>query len=89
MNPLGIEEFRLLAECERKMDAGEIPYVRLSGQGHRIAMDSQAMGDLGLTQGLTVTATMFSVILKYLLERCSAQIAFERGQKLVEEESPS
>lgn len=82
---IGLEEFRLLAECERQMDAGVTPFVVMSGQ--RIAMDAEALSDLGLSQGQSITPTMFGIILQYNLRRIEAQIAYERGQKLMKEES--
>ena len=33
-----IEELRLLAEAERQMDAGEVPWVRVEGASGRASM---------------------------------------------------
>lgn len=81
-----IEELRLLAEAERQMDAGEVPWVRVEGASGRASMRPEIMAALGLTTGQTISWFLFGEIARMNLEHCQAQLAYERGQKFLAEE---
>lgn len=47
------EELKMLAEVERKMDAGEVQYV--INRGHRMMVSDHVMEDLELEVGQSIT----------------------------------
>lgn len=51
------EQIRMLAQCERDMDAGNVPFVRVDGLG-RMLVNPLVMEELGLVSGQTVSAAM-------------------------------
>lgn len=66
------EEIKLLAEGERKMDAGEIAFVRLAG--NRASVSPDVMQELGLQQGQTINNTIFLAILEANIANCKARM---------------
>lgn len=79
-----VEELRVLNEVERRMDRGEIPWVRLDGASQSVS--PEIMKALGLEVGQRITWFMFGEILRLSMEHCQEQIAYERGQRLIAEE---
>jgi hypothetical protein len=71
------DEIKLLAECERMMDAGA-PFVRLNNE--RIMCRKECMEEFGLERGQTITDTIFREILKWNIADCEAAI-IERDMK--------
>ncbi|HET8728316.1 MAG TPA: hypothetical protein VFO41_12450 [Alphaproteobacteria bacterium] len=67
------DQIRMLAECERMMDAGEVPFVRL-GSG-RVMMDNETMARFGLTQGQTIGTETFFAIRRFGLDQVEQKIA--------------
>lgn len=82
-----VKELRMLVDLERKMDANEVPWVRVEGCRQRALMRQDIMNALGLITGQTISMTIYGEILRINLEQCEAEIAYERGQKLIEEET--
>lgn len=83
---IGIKELRMLAEIERQMDRGEIPWVRVEGFTQRASIMPETMTVLGLETGQTITWFMFGEICQLQLEMCREALAKERTEKLVAEE---
>ncbi len=50
---LTTEEIKMLAEVERQMDAGEVPFVVWAG--NRMVVQQIVMDELGLESGQTVS----------------------------------
>ena len=71
MNKFDKERIRIMAEAERMMDSGEIPYVIApSNKGlERMAVASEIMDELGLTNGQTVNSCIIEAIFKLSLEK--------------------
>ncbi len=67
------DQIRDLAEVERKMDAGEMPFVMYHGQ--RAAMSPEAMEHFDLKQGQSITDTIWGGILRFDLASIQDQIA--------------
>lgn len=86
MSVLTLKDLQLLAECERQMDAGEVPWVRVEGASGRSMMRPEIMEALGLVTGQTISWFLFGEIARLNLEHLRAQIAYENGQKLLAEE---
>ena len=59
---LTIEEIRMLADLERRMDSGEQPYVII--EGHRAAVTPLVMDEFGLESGQTVSKPIFLAMLE-------------------------
>lgn len=72
MSAFTTEKIRLLAECERMMDGGEIPFVILNGQ--RASMSRSAMEYFGLEQGQTITGDIFVAVLQFKCAEIEAEI---------------
>jgi hypothetical protein len=72
------EEVALLAECERKMDAGEIPFVMMGGV--RLATNREVMEELKLVQGQTVTPFIHHRMLEIQIALLQAKLAIERAR---------
>jgi len=73
---LNKETLRRMAESERMMDKGLIPFVwavNIQGQMERLAVATPIMKDLGLVQGQTVNSILVDAIaaesLKILTEK--------------------
>ena len=82
MSKLTDEEIRLLAECERKMDSGEMPWV--SWHGERIAQTPYVMEHLGLKLGQTICDAIFVRALELKIEECQEGIARQATEKMME-----
>jgi hypothetical protein len=67
------EQIRMLAEAERKMDAGETPWVRLGNE--RVMVSALVMEELGLEQGQTITDEIFRAILRANIAALEIEIA--------------
>ena len=78
------EEIKILAECERKMDANQVEWV-VNGNS-RIMLISGTLAHFGLAQGQTINNTIFEAILIRNIEICKQQIAAETDKILEAEE---
>lgn len=77
-----VEQLRMLAEQEREMDAGRVPFVRLRDQ--RMAMTASAMAEFGLKAGQTINDQIFMGILRFNLAELRFNLAeMEREQREV------
>jgi hypothetical protein len=76
MNTLTKEQIKMLAEGERMMDRGEVPFVRLGGE--RIMCDLACMAELCIEQGQTITGAVFTEILKWKIADCEAKITEQK-----------
>ena len=76
---LSLEEVRLLAELERKMDSGEIPYVVL--QNERIAVIPSIMKHLELKSGQTISMTIYLEIMKCSLSEATRKLDEQNAEK--------
>ena len=76
---LTIDQIKMLAEAERKMDTGELSFVVAEGQ--RMLIDPLIMDEFGLVSGQTVTNTIVIEILKAKIAMVKAQIAARRALK--------
>lgn len=74
-----IEQLRMLADQEREMDAGQVPFVRLRDQ--RVAMTPSAMAAFGLEVGQTINDQIFIGILRLNLAECEASLVEQRAAK--------
>ena len=79
MSGFNIDEIKMIAEVERKMDSGEQPFVMFSGQ--RVAVPQTTMDVLGLAQGQTINHTIFMAVLQANLADCQAAIAMGKGDE--------
>ncbi len=70
------EQIRMLAEVERKMDAGEQPFVLYGG--HRLAVNPATMAHLALAQGQTISDAIALAVAKHNVEMIEAEIAARR-----------
>ncbi len=70
---LNTEEIRILAELERQMDAGEVPFVVWAG--NRMTVQQIIMDELGLESGQTVSHEIAGAILSANLAVCQANLA--------------
>jgi hypothetical protein len=62
---LSVKEIRQLAEIERGMDSGEIPYVVYAG--HRTPIVRDVLDHLGLQSGQTVSHILWVAILETMI----------------------
>lgn len=67
------EQIRMLAEVERMMDRGEMPFV--IWRGLRSSVLPEVMIELGLEQGQTVTDILYDAILAASIRLCEREIA--------------
>lgn len=74
---LTVEQIRMLAELERGMDAGKVPFVIY--RDGRAAMDNECLTHFGLTQGQTVNDEIWRAIQEWNLERCQREIALRKN----------
>jgi hypothetical protein len=72
-----IEDIKALAEIERQMDSGEVPFV-MYGSG-RCAVSRECMDALGLKQGQTINGVIFLAMCKWNLANCHAQMAINKA----------
>ncbi len=70
---LTTEEIKMLAVVERRMDAGEVPFVVWAGE--RMAVQQIVMDELGLQSGQTVSHEIAGAILGANLAVCRARVA--------------
>jgi hypothetical protein len=73
-----IEQLRLLAEAERLMDEGKMPFVILRGE--RVSVQPEVMEELGLKQGQTINLSIFLAICEQFTALCQASIAIQKAQ---------
>jgi hypothetical protein len=66
------EEIAMLAEAERMMDAGRIPFVMW--QGERVMVPAETMHELGLRQKQTINKEIFMAI-------CHCNLAYIQAQR--------
>lgn len=66
------EQVRMLAEAERGMDAGKLPYVVSSGE--RLLVDPLVMDEFGLEIGQTVSNAIVIAILEASIAMCDTAI---------------
>lgn len=79
MSDFTIEDYRMLAEAERKMDSGELPHVMWRGQ--RTAMTPETMTDFGFTPGQTIDDVLFFATARHNIARLETKIALENAAK--------
>lgn len=80
------EELRLVIDLERRIDAGEVPYVYVAGLRERQAMDRACMEALGLKTGQTVSRGLWVEILKFKIEQLDRIIAHQQVKEILAEE---
>lgn len=68
-----LEEIRMLAEAERMMDAGEVPFVMW--HGHRVPVQPNCIAELGLEPGQTIIDVIALAIAEWNIASLKAQIA--------------
>ncbi len=73
------DEIRMLAECERMMDTGVIPFVVLGDQ--RVAVSKVVMDELDLKQGQTINSAIFGAILRHNIAWIKTEIALKKAGK--------
>ena len=72
---LSNEDIRALADLERMMDSGEVPFVILNGE--RVATNELIMSELGLEQGQTINREIFKAMMRAQLAALQAQMALQ------------
>ena len=72
-----VEQIKMLAECERQFDSGEMFYVTYDGG--RTAVDDDLAVELGLVRGQTVSHAIFEAILQGHLAMIQAAIALDKA----------
>ncbi len=65
------EQIRMLAQAERQMDAGELPFVVCMGR--RLIVQPMVLEELGLESGQTVSDTIVLAIMEGNLALMRAQ----------------
>lgn len=73
------EEIRMLAQVERDMDAGKIPFVLWGGS--RLTVNPTVMEELGLAAGQAVSDQIAGAILEGNLAACQADLMVARARK--------
>ena len=76
MKNLTIEEYRMLADMERRMDSGEQPYV--IAYDERMAVEPLLMEEFGLVTGQTISSTMAIAVMEARLASLQASITLHR-----------
>ena len=79
-----LERIRLLAQAERDMDSGKIPYTMLDGR--RVAIEADAMEALNLQQGQTINWSIFIALQEWRIAQCRHKLAEEAVEKAAQEE---
>ena len=72
-----LEQMKILAEAERQMDAGAVPFVVC--QGSRMIVDPLVMEEFGLQAGQTISPVMVVKILEAHLAMCQAELRLRTG----------
>jgi len=72
---LSNDQIKMLAEQQREMDAGNVPFAILNG--NRLASTAEIMTELGLEQGQTIDMVIFGAMLEASLASIHAKIALE------------
>ncbi len=85
MRDLSIEELKMLADCERGMDSGIIPYVVLNGD--RCAIDHEILSHFGLINHQTIDSVIFIAIQKFNIGRLKKEI-MDKESKRIETAKP-
>ena len=73
---LTVDEIRMLADIERRMDNGEQPYVLVDGS--RMAVEPDIMKELGLVKGQTISKTIALAVREACLVSLKMQLDLER-----------
>lgn len=79
MREFTLEELRIIADVEHKMDTGEIKFVVLDGQ--RMCIDDDTLTHFGLVAGQTVSWPLMTAIIKHKIAECERRIAEEAAPK--------
>lgn len=80
MKELTLEEIKLLAEQERRMDAGEVPYVIWSG--NRFSVDSEILQHFNLKNQQTINDAIALAIMKFNITRSKEKIMEEEKKEI-------
>lgn len=83
MHNFSQDEISKIAEMERHMDAGKIPFVMLPGFG-RVSTSEETMKELGLVQGQTINPVIFGAILQMSLAQCETKVILQKASKTKE-----
>ncbi len=75
---LTTQDMQLLAQAERDMDAGLVPFVVLNGMRNLVSADT--MSELGLVSGQQVTPSMMTAIIKKSLADMQAELAIIKAK---------
>ena len=67
-----VQDIQALGEAHRKMDSGEMPYVRLDGQ--RCIMSEKCMVHFGLKTGQTIDHAIMMATLYFERDLCIKEI---------------
>ena len=81
------EMLRMVAECDRMMDEGTIPFVMAngpSGRMERLAVTTEVMEELGLKQGQTVSTVIMNAIFEETLKQLKAKIEAAKDEEIEE-----
>ena len=73
------EEIALLAQCERDMDSGKMPFVVLGG--NRWGSSQECLDALGLISGQTVNLIIIQAMLRWKIDDCKAKIEEQKFQE--------
>ena len=74
------EDLKMLADRDRKMDLGELPYVLYQDRTHYTA-NPEVLAELGLVSGQTVSDAVIAAILAANLASLQARFAVEAAIK--------
>ena len=67
------DELKMLAESERLMDGGEMPYVNFHNQ--RLMVSEQAMAEFDLRIGQCISDAVFVALIRFEIADCKSQIS--------------
>jgi hypothetical protein len=70
------DQIKDLAEVDRMMDSGDMPFVWLDGE--RVACSRECMTELGMAPGQTISRLIFHEILKWNIADCEAGLVEQR-----------
>lgn len=74
------EQVKVLAEVERRMDNGTMPFVR-DNTGRRWAFPAEVLQTSGCVSGQTVNETILSHLMEANLANIQMQIALEKANR--------
>ena len=77
MSAFTLEGVKLRAECERKMDSGEIPFVMLDG--HRVPTSKECIEELGLVAGQTINDALYIAMMRWDIANPKTRMAPSRA----------